>query len=132
MVRRYFTVEEAEALLPSVSPLLLRARRVKRRLEQYERVVQRVTADGREEFFDEVESFDAEYEELKESFYDLIERIESTGCIVRSIDEGILDFYTRFEGRDVFLTWRQGDGGVRFWHLPEEDHWSRREIVTLQ
>lgn len=131
MARRYFTVEEAEAQLPSISPLLLRAKRLKRRLEQHEHIVQRVTADGREELFDEVESFDTEYETLKEMFYDLVERIEQKGCIVRSVDEGIIDFYTRFEGRDVFLTWKLGEKKVNYWHEIDDDPWNRNKILEI-
>lgn len=132
MARRYFTADEAEAQLPTVSPLLLRAKRMKRRLEQHEHIVQRVTADGREELFDEVESFDTEYETLKETFYDIVERIERTGCLVRNIDEGVVDFYSQFEGRDVFLTWKLGEKSVNYWHETDEDHWNRNRILELQ
>lgn len=133
MVRKYFSIDEAEHLLPSISPLLEEARELKQLLEQKERVTlrRRLMTDGSEELLEEVGCFDAELQELKERFYERVEQVEKRGCILGDIDEGAVNFYTRFEGRDVFLTWRLGEKRIRHWREVEEEK-EQQEILELR
>jgi len=115
-----FSIDEAERLIPLLSPLVLRAQQLKRQLETYEEVTlrRRVTTDGAYE----TESLDAEQHALKESFYATIEEITAHGCVVRDVDEGLIDFPTRFEGRDVHFSWRLGERHITHWHDGEARH----------
>lgn len=134
MVRQYFNLDEAEELIPSISPLLRRARQLKQELDTYEFVVERnLSSDGEESLLDLIGNEpDAEFHDLRENFYRIIETIESRGGLVRNIDEGLIDFYSRFEGREIFLTWQVGDRRIRHWHDIDEDVWNRKEIVDLR
>jgi len=112
-----------------------RAQGIKMRIDRYERISlkRRVMTDGSSEYLDEVgETYDGELQGLKESFYETVERLESTGAILRDVDAGIVDFYTRFEGRDVFLCWRLGERKVRFWHEEEEEAAGRKRIIEVK
>jgi hypothetical protein len=129
MVRTYFSIASAESLLPSLSLLVKEAQLLKRRLERYEQ--HKITTDGEVEV-DFSEDLDAEHQGLKQQFYDKVERIEARGCVLRSLEEGVIDFYTRFEGRDVFLSWRIGEREVRHWHETDEDFSSRKPIIEMK
>jgi hypothetical protein len=136
VVRAYFSIGEAEALLPSLGALVERAQLLKQRLERYERVVvkRRVMADGTAELsdFSIGETYDTQLQSLKEAFYAVVERIESLGCVLRDVEQGIVDFYARFEGRDVFLCWRLGERKIRFWHEAEDGAAGRKRIIELK
>lgn len=133
MVRKYFSIAEADALLPTISPLARQAQELKERLERHEQAAIRrqITTDGETEVFIEgLESCDVERQELFERFYAVVETIETNGCILRDIDAGIVEFYTRFEGRDVFFSWKLGERRVRFWREDDENA-ARRRIVEF-
>ena len=136
MVRAYFSIGEAESLLPSLSSLMQRAQALKQRIERYERVTlkRRVMVDGTTEYSDVTsgEVYDAQLTGLKESFYAIVERIESVGCVLRDVEQGVIDFYTRFEGRDVFLCWQVGERKVRFWHDVDDGLAGRKRIIELR
>ncbi len=135
MVRKYFGIPEAEDLLPSLAPLLNKAQRLKNKLERYEQVTlrKRIRTDGSEDSidFDSSEILDADFQAIKEKFYQAVEKIESKGCIVRDLDEGVLDFYAQFEGREVFLCWRQGEKRITHWHEADEGYAGRKRILEL-
>lgn len=136
MVRAYFNIGEAEALLPSLASMVEQAQALKRRLERYERISlkQRVMTDGTTAFSDFTagETYDAQLQSLKESFYSVVERIESLGCVLRDLEQGVVDFYAKFEGRDVFLCWRLGERKIRFWREVEDESIGRKRIVELK
>ncbi len=135
MVRKYFTIDEAEAIIPSVTRLLTEAQDLKEKLECYESVVlkRRIMTDGSVAGAAiESEILDSDLQRLKEAFYAKIEAMENIGCIIRSLDEGIIDFYARFQGEDVFLSWQQGERKIRYWHRADEPVTDRKRIIELR
>ncbi len=46
----------------------------------------------------------------------LIRRVQSYGCVVKSLEAGLLDFLCERDGRDVFLCWRYGEPSIQFFH----------------
>jgi hypothetical protein len=47
--------------------------------------------------------------------------------MVKDLDIGLIDFPTLFRGREVYLCWRMGETGIRYWH-GEEGFRGRKEI----
>jgi hypothetical protein len=43
-------------------------------------------------------------------------RINSWGCELKGVDEGLIDFPSEREGRVVYLCWRLGEDAIRWWH----------------
>jgi len=132
MVRAYFEIRSAERLLPVLAPLVRRAQEVKRELERYESVSIRrsIMTDGSAVF--DIELLDSELQGLKDEFYRVVEEIESRGCALRNVDQGIIHFYTRFEGRDVVLCWQADERRIRHWHEVDEGFAGRKRIVELK
>ena len=46
----------------------------------------------------------------------LIRKIEEMGCEVKGIREGLIDFPSLREGREVYLCWRMPEKEILFWH----------------
>ena len=46
----------------------------------------------------------------------LVNSIQEIGCIVKSIDEGLVDFPHVREGREVYLCWKYGEPDIAYWH----------------
>jgi hypothetical protein len=59
---------------------------------------------------------------------DLINRIQSYGCVLKSIESGLVDFLCERDGRDVFLCWRYGEPSIEFYHEVHSGFQGRRAL----
>ena len=121
MRERYFTLDEATALLPRLTTLLTGLRERRQSLlgherEQETRYQQRVRvnghAQGGEEFVQRREAIEADQTALRE----LVEEIQALGVEVKDVDMGLVDFPAWREGRVVYLCWRLGEPTIAWWH----------------
>jgi hypothetical protein len=46
----------------------------------------------------------------------LVERIQAHGCVIKSLEAGLLDFLSLRDGRDVYLCWRYGEQQIEYYH----------------
>jgi hypothetical protein len=122
---RFFTVEEANALLPRLEPLMARMleRRAKvvRMRSAVENLIEDIRSDVGGRFASEMTLDFVAIEKLKDE-------IQSYGCIIKSIDAGLLDFLTRRDGRIVYLCWRYGEPEVAFYHELHTGFSGRRRV----
>jgi hypothetical protein len=110
---KYFTLEEANALLPTVEPLMAEL------MERRARVVQ-----NRHEVADIVGDLHSNRGSLEASYMarefiaieKLARRIRNCGCIIKDLNAGLLDFLAKRDGREVYLCWRFGEPRVEFFH----------------
>jgi hypothetical protein len=132
-MQRYFTLQQAEALRKRLDPLLREAIGLKAENEEAESnlraVLNRVMTLGgveidREAFLAQRARREASGLRLK----DAIEQIQKSGCLVKDLDKGLLDFPTLFRGQEVYLCWRLGEAGISFWHHVEDGFKGRKLI----
>ena len=113
MPSKYFTLEEANALLPTIEPLMGQLLEKRARAARLTREIQPLLADIRIDVGGTIPS------ELAQEFADievLLARIQSFGCLVKDLNGGLLDFLSERDGRDVFLCWRYGEPAISFYH----------------
>lgn len=110
---KLFTVEEANAILPEIAPLMATL------LEKRAKVmVQRQELGG---LLDDlhVDVGGPALNELVRDF-DAIDRsiqtIQNHGCMVKDINVGLLDFPAEIDGQQVLLCWRYGEEEVAHYH----------------
>lgn len=119
----YVTLEEAEALLPKVRPLLEGARRLKREIE--------TIAAGYGYDAALLEHEKPRLQHLAQKLTGKIDRLEELGCYVKDLDIGLVDFLCQFEGRDIFLCWKLGEPHINHWHEIGEGFAHRQPILDL-
>src|SRR5260370_17585809 len=56
------------------------------------------------------------HDRLAESLRAALEQIQSTGCLVKDLDSGLLDFPAIVDNKEVYLCWRLGEDTIRFYH----------------
>ena len=59
---------------------------------------------------------------------DLIARIQAYGCVLKSLEAGLLDFLAERDGRDVLLCWRYGEPAIQYYHEVHAGFQGRRPI----
>lgn len=129
---RLFTLQEAEELLPSIDRLIRKAVAQKAEYQEVEielqAITQRVMASGGMNIDrDAVANFRQRRDHAAEAIQEALEAIQETGCQVKDLDIGLVDFPTLFRGEHVYLCWRMGEPSIRYWH-GEEGFRGRKEI----
>lgn len=112
---KLFTVEEANALLPSVREILQRIQRSRRRLGAYRRDA-KLAAEGAEQGGGGMAN-GAHYATLLTNFTEEMSELEDLGVQLKDFDRGLIDFPSLRDGRVVLLCWQLGEGDeLEWWH----------------
>jgi hypothetical protein len=112
---KLFTVEEANALLPSVRQILRRIQRSRGRLGAY-REGAKLAAEGAELGGGGMSSGLA-YANILSDFTAEMAELEGMGIQLKDFDRGLIDFPSLREGRVVLLCWQLGEGDeLEWWH----------------
>ena len=69
------------------------------------------------------------YNESVNRFYELLDEIQEMGCFLKDIETGLVDFYTVYQGRVVYLCWRLGEPEVGFWHEVGRGYAYRQPLI---
>jgi len=62
------------------------------------------------------------------NLYKAIEDLEATGIMIKSVDEGLLDFPSMRFNEEVWLCWKAGEDEVKFWHGKNEGFAGRKPL----
>ena len=75
------------------------------------------------------------YMELKQQlnsaitkFYQSVEILENTGVMIKSIEQGLLDFPSKRFDDEVCLCWKHGETEIKFWHEKDSGFMGRKPI----
>lgn len=130
---RYFTLLQAEELLPAVERAIREAIAMKKAYQESEDRIQKATQRivvlggsiaNREEFVNARARRDAAAEALNRA----VTRIHEFGCQVKDLDIGLIDFPTLYRGQEVLLCWKLGENGISFWHGTDEGFRGRKPV----
>ncbi len=58
----------------------------------------------------------------------LVTRAQEMGCEIKDIDQGLVDFRTERDGREIYLCWKLGEPDVSWWHELETGFAGRRPL----
>jgi hypothetical protein len=112
---KIFTVEEANALLPSVRQLLRRLQRFRRRLAAYREEV-RQAAEQADQGGGGITG-GLVYARLLTNFAGQMSELEALGVQLKDFDRGLVDFPSLRDGRIVLLCWQLDEGDeLEWWH----------------
>jgi hypothetical protein len=117
--RKYFTVEEANKALPLVKMIvgdIVRQCRVVEELqERLSSVPQERRRPSKNPYSEELAQSQSELDAEESKLVAYLEELRGLGVEFKGPD-GLCDFYSRMNGRDVFLCWRLGEPEVLYWH----------------
>ena len=112
---KLFTIEEANALLPSVREILQKIQRSRRRLATYRRRA-KSAAEGAEQGGGGMEGGTL-YAMVLTQFTTEMSELEALGVQLKDFDRGLVDFPSLRDGRVVLLCWQLGEGDeLEWWH----------------
>ena len=123
MAQQYFTVEEANALLPTVRPLIERMVEHRRELgvalERREGLSE-ITGGNGGGFNPRLPAeIDAQVAAAADGIKHCVEELTELGVQVKDLDTGLVDFPSLREGEEVLLCWQLGEDEIGWWHTLE-------------
>ena len=129
--QKLFTLPEAERTRRELEPVLIEAMTGRKRLAELEEslsgIVNRIQMMGGVLVsYEKAAKLRAEHDHVVVTVKSALERIESTGCVVKDLDVGLLDFPAILENEEVYLCWRLGEDRIRFWHRQDEGFAGRK------
>ncbi|MGA3165382.1 MAG: DUF2203 domain-containing protein [Terriglobia bacterium] len=133
MAEKYFDRREAEKLLPRITPWLEEARGEKRKIEAFKGELMQAASrimvlGGTFPPFGELLRKRSEHDKAAARLLEIVNRIQDTGCVVKDLDEGLVDFPSLLEGEEVYLCWKLGEERVAFWHGIDEGFSGRKPL----
>jgi len=113
MEKRFFTLEEARETLPVIREWIGNAMRLSNHLRSFGDSVQ-LLADNASA--NAGSPAGTTYLQVLLALHGYLAKIQDAGCLVKSVDEGLIDFPHIRDGREVYLCWRYGEDDIEYWH----------------
>jgi hypothetical protein len=130
-----FTVEEANRLLPEIRPRMERLILGKRSIERLQDRIEVLTvaisgASRNNPDARELGRLHDERNRMADTISKDISWIHGHGCVVKDLDQGLVDFYALAGDRLVFLCWKLGETEVSHWHPLDGGYDQRQSLQT--
>ncbi len=124
---KIFSLEEANALLPSVRRILLTIQRAHTRLLSYQTAA-RQAAEGAEHGGGGMPG-GAQYISILFKLSSKTSELETLGVQLKDYERGLIDFPSLRDGRVVLLCWHLGEGDrIEWWHDVETGFAGRQPL----
>ena len=128
MQAKFYSLDEARSVLPRVKELMGAAQTARREIMQLRPnvwpLLRKAASNGGGH----------EGGELFLQFGKLeagIKGIMAMGIFVKDIDQGLVDFLGKRDGREVFLCWHYGEDDIAYWHDLNAGFAGRQPIDAL-
>ena len=130
---RLFTLTEAERARRELEPFLLEAMDCRKKLAGLETDLTAVSArimmmGGVVVPYEKLAHLRIQHQQLAETLKSALQRILDTGCLVKDLDMGLLDFPALINNEEVYLCWKLGEDRIRFYHRQNEGFAGRKPI----
>jgi hypothetical protein len=137
MAERYFDRNEADELLPMIADAVTEAREQKRQMDGLDREFARAAAKiavlgGWIPPHRELAEKRVLREQAREKVSAAVEQIQEAGCVLKDLEEGLVDFPTIREGQEAYLCWKLGEQRIGYWHSLEEGFAGRKPLTDAE
>jgi hypothetical protein len=131
-VDREFTVEEANAAVAELRPVVERMVEHGRKLEAAQRsqveLVTRIAGNGGDMQPSDLRELAETIQQEADAIAACAEEINAAGAQIKSLEEGLLDFPSRRDGELVLLCWKLGEDEIGYWHDVDEGFAGRKPL----
>lgn len=132
--RRYYTVDEANNALPLVKAIVAdivrQFREVRDRKERLDLIRKRPQRAEKSVWAEEVNQIEEELEKDVKVLQGYVDELTRLGIELKDLDKGLIDFWGKMDGRDVYLCWMLGEEEVAHWHEIEAGFAGRQSLMA--
>ena len=132
MPPRYFTLDEANAVVEELRPVVEQMVEHRRRLvsayAEREALTEQAGSNGGDLTPTDFAAAEEELELQASAVAACLEEIQAAGALVKDVDEGLLDFPALRDGEEILLCWRFGESKIDYYHGADEGFAGRRPL----
>ena len=123
---KLFTPIKANSILPEVKAKFVRILNQRNNIMELQVELNSIVnlESSHEEYFMKKRLVNKALTEL----YKDIEELEGLGILIKSFEEGLLDFPSKRFNEEVWLCWKIGEDKIRFWHGKNEGFMGRKPL----
>lgn len=129
--KKYFTVDEANAMLPLVGSIVRDitelAGDLRQRQERLVRLQGQYVLD--EAHKEEIQELVNEFSRDQDRMQEFEQELGKLGVELKDYFLGLIDFPCRMAGREVYLCWRLGEPEVSHWHELDAGFAGRQKLA---
>jgi len=129
----YFTLDEANATLPYVRSIVTDVVSAyaewRECVARYEVIAGKSRSETGET--DEQIASQIEVDRVALRIGDYLSELEGVGCTFKGFDDGIVDFLSKQDGRDILLCWKLGEPEITHWHELDSG-FAGRQLLTAE
>jgi hypothetical protein len=130
--QRLFTLTEAERTRRELEPFLVEAMECRKKLSGLDNDLSAVAArimmmGGVLVPYEKLARLRLEHTKLAER-RQFRHRILESGCVIKDLDVGLLDFPSIIDNEEVYLCWKLGEDRIRYYHRQDEGFSGRKPI----
>ena len=119
-MNRYFTLEEAQAMVPWLQETCDTIEPLKKQLagakENVQSLMTRMQSNGGAKAEEELEEATRALHEAQDGMDERAYAIVERGIVLRDVEQGLVDFSSMRDGREVYLCWIKGERSITHWH----------------
>ena len=124
--KKYFTVEEANRLIPQIKSIVEELRRGRRRLLTHRPTAEAIAPKaGGNGGGGDATAYLADY---SGSVGRGLAQLQAMGILLKDIERGLIDFPHWREGREVYLCWQSGEERIDYWHETDAGYSGRQPL----
>ena len=132
MAVTYFTVAQANKTLPLVKRIVADI------LEDYGvwrdlmRQFELLSADATDETAESEEQIilRTQVDDAAQRINSYMDELAQIGCVFKGFEQGLVDFHSKRDDRDVLLCWKHGEPAVEHWHELEGGFDARQPVES--
>lgn len=130
---RLFSLTEAERTRQELEPVLIEAMECRKKLSGLDAELSAVAArimmmGGMLVPHDKLSLVRLEHTRLVQNLKSALDQILETGCVIKDLDVGLLDFPSVIDNEEVYLCWKLGEDRIRFYHRQDEGFAGRKPL----
>lgn len=130
MAKKYFTVDQAERLLPVIKEEIRELKLIQKTFEDTWKLRREVKEGGRHVQTKAGSIFtlecELEFMEIQAQLH--MNNIRSTGAVLKGIEPALVDFPSFKNKEEVYLCWREGEEKIAFYHGQQEGFNGRKPL----
>ncbi|MFI5361171.1 MAG: DUF2203 domain-containing protein [Elusimicrobiota bacterium] len=124
---KYFSVAEAEALIPELEKIFEAVAELAAQAEMKSAALRRRQEEGdADPAGAAIERSQLQF--LAQGINERLQKIVELGALPKGVEPALVDFPHRLDGRDVYLCWRLGDKRLTHYHGMDEGFSNRRPL----
>ena len=127
---KYFTADEANRTLPFVRRIVSDITSLYPDWRELVSRYELAAAQAKPEWGESPDqlALRSQIEDIARRITAYLAELEAVGCVFKGFQEGLVDFYGKLDGRDVFWCWKQGEERIEHWHEIEAGFAGRQPV----